>query len=101
MRFPVSSNNTDLFQTPQIIDNVFAFPEIYFLERIADFDFLVFDHAAQVRDMGCWGFEWEVLLDLYTVSVCMAREQIPRDKVTLGAKGGREYLTSEVAGEVH
>jgi len=47
----ISSNNTNLLNTSQIIHNILALAKVYFLQRIADLDFLVFDHTAEIRDM--------------------------------------------------
>ena len=47
----ISSNDTNLLKTPQIIHDVFTLAEIYFLQRIANLDFLVFDHTTEVSDM--------------------------------------------------
>ena len=89
MSFSVSCNNADLFETSQVIYDVLAFTEIDFLKGIADFDFLVFDHATQVGNMRGGRFKWKFLFNLHNISPL------------LPGAWGRRYLTSEVAGEIH
>lgn len=64
MSFPIPRHNTHLLETSEIIDDILAFPKIDFLQGMADFYFLVLDHAAEIGDMACGGFEGEVLFDL-------------------------------------
>jgi len=47
----ISSNDTHLLDTSQIVHDIFTFPKINFLKRITDFDFLVFDHTTQIGNM--------------------------------------------------
>lgn len=64
MRFPSTLHNTNLLDTPQIIDDILAFSKIHFLQRITNLNFLVFDHAAEVWDMRRGRFKGKVLFNL-------------------------------------
>jgi len=64
MSSTISRDDRKFLNAPQIIDNVLAFPKIHFLQRIPDFDFLVFNHTTQVCNMRCGRLKWKVLLNL-------------------------------------
>jgi hypothetical protein len=64
MSFPISSNDTDFLETSQVVDDVFTFAKVDFLQGIANFDFLVFDHTTKIGDMRRRRLKREVLFDL-------------------------------------